>query len=72
MPTGDEDSATPRTDWFLVEHTLMHMGPMINLIARSVPVVKWSDELRCFAVLMPELVDRLLKEMDNDRLAVPL
>jgi hypothetical protein len=45
---------------------------MIDLIARSVPVVKWSDELRRFAVLTPELVDRLLEEMDSDRLAAPL
>ncbi|KAJ7683510.1 hypothetical protein B0H14DRAFT_3535115 [Mycena olivaceomarginata] len=53
----DADYLTPHTDRFLAEHTLMQLSPMIDLIARSVPVVKWSDELRHFPALMPELVD---------------
>jgi hypothetical protein len=68
----DADSLTPHTDRFLAEHTLMELGPMIDLIARSVPVVKWSDELHRLPALTAELIDGLLMEMDQDRLVAPL
>ncbi|KAJ7889570.1 hypothetical protein B0H14DRAFT_3127003 [Mycena olivaceomarginata] len=66
VPT-DGDSIMPRTDRFLADHALTHLGPMVELILRSVPAMKWSDELRRLTALMPEHIDTLMVEMDKDK-----